>query len=194
VVGQSRSGGIRRFALVLQQLSLNYDLPALNAKQIADLLPREFEPWKRRANWKPVEAPVRQRAGVPRVRFDNIPVGSQWWRSHLAELWGYGDVRSLRNALIAPRGQDFLVMLVTADEPTGVVAGGGEGNFHWKAELPRTTVRRLANATKEETPVHLFRRPQARTPFVYLGKARVGGLSPLGAGTCDVEFRLLCVP
>jgi hypothetical protein len=41
--GQGRSGGIRRFALVLQQLSLNYDLPALNAKQIADLLPREFE-------------------------------------------------------------------------------------------------------------------------------------------------------
>ena len=88
VAGQGRPGGIRRFALVLQQLSLNYDLPALNAKQIADLLPREFESWKRRANWEPVEIPARQRGGAPRVRFENIPVGSQWRRSHLAELWG----------------------------------------------------------------------------------------------------------
>jgi hypothetical protein len=42
-------GSVPRFALVLQQLSLNYDLPAMNALQIAQLLPLEFNRWKQRA-------------------------------------------------------------------------------------------------------------------------------------------------
>lgn len=42
-----RPGSVQRFALVLQQLSLNYDLPEMSARQIADLLPAEFDDWKR---------------------------------------------------------------------------------------------------------------------------------------------------
>jgi hypothetical protein len=44
-----RPGSVQRFALVLQQLSLNYDLPAMNSFQIAQLLPPEFNRWKQRA-------------------------------------------------------------------------------------------------------------------------------------------------
>ena len=44
-----RPGCVQRFALVLQQLSLNYDLSAMSARQIADLLPAEFDQWKQRA-------------------------------------------------------------------------------------------------------------------------------------------------
>jgi hypothetical protein len=44
-----RSGCVQRFALVLQQLSLNYDLSGMGARQIADLLPAEFDQWKQRA-------------------------------------------------------------------------------------------------------------------------------------------------
>lgn len=42
-----RPGSVQRFALVLQQLSLNYDLPEMSANQIAGLLPPEFDAWKR---------------------------------------------------------------------------------------------------------------------------------------------------
>jgi hypothetical protein len=46
-----RPGAVRRFAQVTQQLSLNYDLPAMNARQIAELLPEEFNQWKQRAKF-----------------------------------------------------------------------------------------------------------------------------------------------
>lgn len=46
---ERRPGSVQRFALVLLQLSLNYDLPAMTAHQIAHLLPDEFAPWKQRA-------------------------------------------------------------------------------------------------------------------------------------------------
>lgn len=49
IASHTAPGRIQRFALVLQQLSLNYDLPAMNARQIADLLPPEFNQWKLRA-------------------------------------------------------------------------------------------------------------------------------------------------
>ena len=152
--GQDRLGGIRRFALVLQQLSLNYDLPALNAKQIAELLPREFEVWKRRANWEPVAGSVLTRGPVPRVRFDSIPVGSQWRCSHLAELWGYGHVQSLRNSMIAPRGQDLLVFFITGGDEPAPESGSAaaERTCRWREKMPARTVRRLTRAAKDEVP------------------------------------------
>lgn len=192
VTGQGRSGGIRRFALVLQQLSLNYDLPALNAKQIADLLPREFESWKRRANWEPVASPDRPRGPGPRVRFDGMTIGSEWRRSQLAELWGYGDVHALRNTLIAPRGQDMLILFMTGGDDPAVQPSGASDmhSVHWKEALPRPTVRRLTRAQKEETPVHLFRRTHTGTAFTYLGKAHVANLATCPDGAHAVDFQL----
>jgi hypothetical protein len=49
VASRRLPGAVQRFALVLQQLSLNYDLPAMDARQIAILLPEEFNHWKQRA-------------------------------------------------------------------------------------------------------------------------------------------------
>lgn len=195
VASHGRPGGIQRFALVLQQLSLNYDLPALAARQIADLLPPEFEPWKRRANWEQVVVAERPRCSIPRVRFDTILRGSLWRMSHLAEHWGYGDVRALRGMLIAPRGQDFLVLFVTGENAaTDLLPAAGEHTFQWRKELAQPTARRLAKAAKTDTPVHLFQRSKASAPFVYLGKALIGALVP-GVGTAwDVTFRLVEAP
>lgn len=50
-ISETRPGALRRFALVLQQLSLNYDLPAMNARQLAELLPDEFNQWKKHAKF-----------------------------------------------------------------------------------------------------------------------------------------------
>jgi hypothetical protein len=52
-----RPGAVPRFALVLQQISLNFDLPAMNARQIAELLPEEFNQWKQRAKFGVASAP-----------------------------------------------------------------------------------------------------------------------------------------
>jgi hypothetical protein len=46
-----RAGTVQRFAVVLQQLSLNFDLPAMSSRQIAGLLPEEFNHWKKRAKF-----------------------------------------------------------------------------------------------------------------------------------------------
>jgi hypothetical protein len=177
---------------VLQQLSLNYDLPALNAKQIADLLPREFESWKRRANWDPVASPDRPRGPGPRVHFDGMIVGSEWQRSQLAELWGYGAVHALRNTLIAPRGQNVLILFISGgDNPATQPVGTPDAHcVHWKEVLPHPTVHRLTSAQKEETPIHLFRQSQSSTAFTYLGKAHVGTLAACSDGVHAVEFRL----
>jgi hypothetical protein len=42
-------GAVRRFALVVQQLELNYDTRACSVDQLLALLPREFEEWKPKA-------------------------------------------------------------------------------------------------------------------------------------------------
>jgi len=44
-------GTVQRFALVLQQLSLNFDLSDMKPRQIAGLLPEEFKQWKQRAKF-----------------------------------------------------------------------------------------------------------------------------------------------
>jgi len=41
-------GGVRRLVRVLQQLDLTFDLHAMSGKQIVDLLPDEFEVWRKR--------------------------------------------------------------------------------------------------------------------------------------------------
>jgi hypothetical protein len=46
---QRQPGCVPRFALVLQQVGLNYDLPAMTAIEIAQLLSPEINRWKQRA-------------------------------------------------------------------------------------------------------------------------------------------------
>jgi len=41
-------GGVRRLVHVLQQLDLTFDIHALSGKQIVDLLPEEFDDWRKR--------------------------------------------------------------------------------------------------------------------------------------------------
>jgi hypothetical protein len=43
-------GQARRFRVLLKQLALTYDLNAMNGNQIVELLPKEFERWKKRHN------------------------------------------------------------------------------------------------------------------------------------------------
>lgn len=43
-------GQARRFRVLLKQFALTYDLNAMNGGQIVDLLPREFDRWKKRNN------------------------------------------------------------------------------------------------------------------------------------------------
>jgi hypothetical protein len=46
VSGASRPGVLRRFMTVIDQLDRTYDLHSMNADQIIDLLPPEFDRWK----------------------------------------------------------------------------------------------------------------------------------------------------
>jgi hypothetical protein len=46
---KTRPGNLRRLITVLQQLDFNYDLYGMNAAEILELLPREFDSWKTRS-------------------------------------------------------------------------------------------------------------------------------------------------
>lgn len=173
VAGTHRPGGIRRFALVLQQLSLNYDLPGMTAQEIGGLLPSEFDTWRRRANWSALEpeATAGVPAGKPRVRFDGIVAGSEWRPGPLAELWGYRGPEALNRPLLAPRGLGALVLFVGPTERWEV--NPKEGTVAWSGDAAHRVDKRLTVAVGESRPVHVFRRPEPRRPFVYVGPCRV---------------------
>jgi hypothetical protein len=44
----SVAGGVRRLVRVLQQLDLTFDIYGMSGKQIVELLPEEFDPWRGR--------------------------------------------------------------------------------------------------------------------------------------------------
>jgi hypothetical protein len=46
------AGTVRRFATVVQQLELTFDLRSCSVEQFIALLPREFEYWKQRTQHK----------------------------------------------------------------------------------------------------------------------------------------------
>jgi len=43
---ESRPGSVRRFIALMRQLEVNFDLYALGANEILDLLPAEFDAWR----------------------------------------------------------------------------------------------------------------------------------------------------
>jgi len=186
--GTKRPGGIRRFAVVLQQLSLNYDLPAMKAREIADLLPREFDGWKRNADWAaPVDRDTGScRRGEPRVSLERIPVGSEWGRSRLAELWGYSHAQSLRAVVLAPREFDGLLVFLTnpASVSPGAAAWPGEPRrLTCPAEGGPAVGRRIAQAAQKRADVHVFHRSASREKFTYLGNAQAQPVTAPGRWT-----------
>ena len=190
VSGQNRPGGIRRLGLVLQQLSLNYDLPALTARQIAELLPHDFDTWKRRANWEELPSAERPRGSAPRVRFDGIPVGSEWRLSQLADHWGYSDRHALRGQLIAPHGQAFLVLFATGGAGCSAIEiGSADRAPDWNCSLPQALFRRISRAAKEKKHIHLFTRFKPGQAFSYRGEAHVVSADPVDVDRCSVKFQ-----
>ena len=189
VAGTHRSGGIRRFALVLQQLSLNYDLPGMTAQEIGNLLPAEFETWRRRANWSALEPDT---SGLPgrksRVKFDGIAIGSEWRRGALAEFWGYRAPEALNRPLLAPRDLGALVLFVGPTERWE--ADPKEGTVTWSGDAAHTVDKRLGAAEREARMVHVFRRPEPRRPFIYLGPFRIVAQTPGTDAPSEFVFRL----
>jgi hypothetical protein len=47
VQSTAQPGTLRRFVRVLQQLDVTYDIYGMSGKEIVDLLPPEFDPWRR---------------------------------------------------------------------------------------------------------------------------------------------------
>jgi hypothetical protein len=195
VAATDRPGTISRFAQVLQQLSLNYDLPGMTAQEIGDLLPREFDSWRRRANWDVTDARRNPRAPLAgrRVLFDGIAVGSTWRRAQLAELWGYRGTETLKQPLLAPRGFASLILFVGPDDPWEIEVveeAPDPRTVRWTGDARRTVDRRLIAAIREERTVHVFRRPKESRTFTYLGPCRVLAHLPRTDGPSQFVLRL----
>ncbi len=183
----NRPGSVQRFALVLQQLSLNYDLPAMTARQVADLLPGEFEAWKRRANFDgepkgpaPREAMLGKSA-VPgetkaHVTFDGIAVGTDWEREQLAQRWGYRTFHALARGVFTPAADNKIILFVTETKQEHLRQHADklhQQTLTWEGEASHTNDQRIASAEQTGEEIHVFYRALHHTPFRYLGRVRI---------------------
>lgn len=176
------TGAVQRFALVLQQVGLNFDLPAMSARQIADLLPEEFNHWKQRAKFdggskarSPREADG-ARAAKAQVRFDDIAVGSTWEREALATKWGYRTFHALARGVFTPAGDKKIILFVTESQQAVLPQFADKLSdqvLNWQGEASHANDLRIAQAAKSGDEIHVFYRERHHLPFRYLGRARV---------------------
>jgi hypothetical protein len=202
-----RPGSVRRLAVVLQQLSLNFDLQAMSTRQIFDLLPSEFGRWKNRVKFNGEAEPgglrdaVRSRAsrpagdGQPRpaVSFDGIARGSVWEREQLAARWGYRTFHALARGVFTPAGDKKIILFVTAVQQEGLTqyANQLQGRvLHWEGERNHANDTRIAQSPDKGDEVHVFYREQHHAPFTYHGKAVVTSFELFTDKPSKFEFEL----
>lgn len=200
-------GNVLRFAKVLQQLSVNFDLPAMDARQIAGLLPAEFDNWKAHAKFeddRPTPAsqesggqrPQRQDAADSKramVSFTGIEVGTVWEREQLAARWGYRTFHALARGVFTPAGDNKIILFVTAVQQASLAqyANRLEGAIlHWEGERNHANDTRVGQSADRGDEIHVFFRDQHHAPFRYLGRAKVSSFELFADKPSRFEFEL----
>lgn len=116
------------------------------------------------------------------VNFSGIKVGSVWDRKQLADHWDYRSFHAFGRGVFTPKGDNKIVLFVKEekrDEDEQYEDKLVSNVLHWHGEKGHRTDRRIANAQEADDEIHVFYRPNHRSPFRYLGLAR----------TKRVEFR-----
>lgn len=200
-------GNVLRFAKVLQQLSVNFDLPAMDATQIAGLLPAEFDTWKAHARFdddtesSALQANSTSRsqrqdaAGSKRaaVAFADIGVGTLWEREQLATRWGYKTFHALARGVFTPAGDNKIILFVTAVQQPVLAQYSNrlEGAaLHWEGERNHANDTRIGQSADRGEEIHIFFREQHHAPFRYLGKAKVKTFELFADKPSKFEFEL----
>jgi hypothetical protein len=182
-----RAGSVQRFALVLQQLSLNYDLPAMRAPDIAALLPTEFDAWKKKARLGREQAPVALREATRsptlapetakvHVIFDGIAVGTDWEREQLAARWGYRTFHALARGVFTPAGDNKIILFVTETKQQELTQYADQlrgKTLTWEGEAGHSNDLRIAQADQKGDEIHVFYRERHHIAFRYLGRVRM---------------------
>lgn len=128
------------------------------------------------------------------VSFESIPVGSQWDRERLAELWGYATYHAIARGVVTPRGTNLIVLFVSEEKPTGftpyedLLAGH---RLHWQGEKGHGSDRRIAESKEKGDEIHVFYRKLRRERFTYLGKVVLVSFEHLTTTPSRAEFDLI---
>jgi hypothetical protein len=207
IAANERPGSVRRLAVVLQQLSLNFDLQAMSARQVFDLLPGEFERWKGRVNFNEnsettalrdaVRAHSNRSAGDgrarPTVSFEGIAIGSIWEREQLATRWGYRTFHALARGVFTPAGDNKIILFVTALQQEGLTHYANQlqnRTLCWEGERNHANDTRIAQSPDKGDTIHVFYREQHHAPFTYHGKALVKSFELFTEKPSKFEFEL----
>lgn len=110
------------------------------------------------------------------VSFDQIPIGSEWTRQKLADVWSYRGYQAFARGVFTPQGTNKIILFVSEEKPDDFTqyADGLSGDaLHWEGELGHQNDQRIAASNANGEEVHVFFRRAHRDPFTYLGIAVV---------------------
>ncbi len=178
----------------------------MSAKQIAGLLPAEFDTWKTYADFADSPPPTLPQSGAPRaqrsdageprraaVSFESILVGSIWEREQLAARWGYRTFHALARGVFTPAGDKKIVLFVTAVQQPVITQYANRldsSALYWEGERNHANDTRIGQSADRGDEIHIFFREQHHAPFRYLGKAKVRTFELFADKPSKFEFEL----
>ena len=113
---------------------------------------------------------------MPHITFDGIVVGRAYSRPTLAELWGYRSYHAIARGVVAPRGQNLIVLFVTRDKQESLEQYEDRltaSILHWEGPTDHFAEDRMVSAASVGDELHLFYRDRHHEDFDYYGQMDV---------------------
>jgi len=107
------------------------------------------------------------------VNLDQLEIGKNYDRPHLAELWGYKGFQAISRGVVTPANSNFIILFVTKEKQQALTQYrdfiDGDVLF-WEGEEGHRTDLRIARSSSSIDAIHLFYRERHHSPFVYYGE------------------------
>lgn len=127
------------------------------------------------------------------VSFEHIPIGSEWQREALAELWGYETYHAIARGVVTPSNSKLIILFVEEAKP-GQSAPYSHRltgrTLHWEGERGHGNDQRIQRADAAGEQIHVFHRHGHRAAYVYQGRARLRSFEQLTDFPSRAEFEL----
>jgi hypothetical protein len=107
------------------------------------------------------------------VTFEELVVGKEYSRSHLAKLWGYSGIQGLSRGVVTPRGSNNIILFVTHEKQSDAEQYADElqdGVLHWEGPTDHFAEDRLMESSHSGDLIHLFYRRRHHRDFTYFGR------------------------
>ena len=121
-------------------------------------------------------------------------LGGSYSRHDLARLWGYTSFHALARGVVTPRGDNKIVLFVTADKQRSAEQYQDElmeDRLHWEGPTDHFAEDRMLSAKTSGDEIHLFFRERHHSDFVYCGQLEVLKCERRTSRPSQFVFRLI---